>query len=163
MAAIILIIVLSFLISFAGVIFFGAPYLPTLKLQIKTALELADLSKGQTLIELGCGDGRVLIAAAQEGINCVGYELNPIMALIAWLRTRRYSSLVKIEWGDFWRKSWPEADAIFVFLLDKYMDRLDKKCIQYPYKPLKLVSFAFSIKAKKPIKTVNGVFLYHYK
>jgi hypothetical protein len=76
-------------ICFAGVILFGAPYLPTLKPQIHAALELANLRPGQTLIELGCGDGRVLIAAAHTGIKSIGYELNPLLALIAWIRTIR--------------------------------------------------------------------------
>ncbi len=151
------------LISFSFVIFFGAPYLPTLSLQIDTALDLIDLKPEDTLLELGCGDGRVLIAAAKRGINCIAYEINPILLVISWLRTRRYKKLIKLRWGNFWVVKWPEADAIFVFLLEKYMEKLDKKCIQYDHKPVKLVSFAFPVKSKKPDKLHNGVFMYLYK
>jgi SAM-dependent methyltransferase len=155
-------ILLLILLCFAVVVLFGAPYLPTLTPQVKTALELADLKPGQTLLELGCGDGKVLIAAAKQGITAVGYELNPIMAAVCWLRTRRYRRHVKVIWGDFWQRSWPPADAIFTFLLPKFMPRLNKKIMQSPDKPVKLVSFAFKIPGKNPDGERNGVFLYKY-
>ena len=151
------------LFCFGGVLLSGAPYLPTLKPQIKTTLELADLRRGDTFLELGCGDGRVLIAAAKIGIKGVGYELNPILALLAWMRTRRYGKLVKVVWGDFWDLPWPQANAIFVFLLPRYMKKLDKKCMQYPHKPVKLISFAFEVPGRKTLNQKAGLFLYEYK
>ncbi|MEK7594812.1 MAG: methyltransferase domain-containing protein [Patescibacteria group bacterium] len=150
-------------ICFSGVLLFGAPYLPTLKPQVEAALKLADLKPGETLLELGCGDGKVLIAAAKQGINVVGYELNPVLVVIAWLRTRRYRRNVKIIWGDFWNKPWPEAEAIFTFLLPRYMSKLNKKVIQYDSKPVKLISFAFEIPELKPTKQEQGVFRYDYR
>lgn len=147
---------------FGGVLLVGAPYLPTLGPQVRAALELADLKAGDTLLELGCGDGKVLAAAARQGINVVGYELNPLLVILAWSRTRRYRQHVRIIWGDFWHKPWPEAEAIFTFLLPKYMPKLDKKVIQYPYKPVKLVSFAFDIPSLKPAKQKSHVYLYEY-
>jgi SAM-dependent methyltransferase len=153
----------AILICFSAVVLFGAPYLPTLKPQVQTALGLAGLKPGQTMLELGCGDGKVLVAAAKQGINIVGYELNPLLVVIAWLRTRRYRRQVKVIWGDYWHKPWPEADAIFTFLLPKYMEKLHKKVIQYGHKPVKLVSFAFEIPGKRPSAIKNGVYLYTYR
>lgn len=147
---------------FCGVILVGAPYLPTLKPQVGYALDLANLKPGQRLIELGCGDGRVLVAAAERGIVCVGYELNPILAITAWLRTRKYGSQVKVVVGNFWRRDWPETDAVFVFLLGRYMKKLNKKCIQYRHKPFKLVSVAFKIPEKKIVREKRGIYLYLY-
>jgi hypothetical protein len=149
-------------ICFAGVLLVGAPYLPTLGPQVRAALKLADLKPGDTLLELGCGDGRVLIAAARQGLNVVGYELNPLLAVLAWLRTRRYRRRVRVIWGDFWRKPWPPAEAIFTFLLPRYMPKLNKKVMQYSDKPVKLISFAFTIPGKKKVAEKNGVYLYKY-
>lgn len=149
-------------VCFGGVLLFGAPYLPTLRPQVRAALTLAQLQPGDTLLELGCGDGKVLIAAARAGYNAIGYELNPIMALIAWIRTRRYRGRVRVICGDFWRATWPESQVIFVFLLPKYMKKLDTKIVQYSYKPVKLVSFAFQIPDKSIDQTLDGVFLYDY-
>jgi hypothetical protein len=159
---IVIIILIGLIISFGGVMLVGAPYLPTLKPQIQAALELADLKPGQALLELGCGDGKVVVAAAKRGINVIGYELNPLLALVAWLRTRPYARSVQIIWGDYWRRSWPPAEAIFVFLLPKYMDKLNKKVMLEAHKPVKLVSFAFAIPERLPDAEQAHVYLYNY-
>lgn len=156
-------IVFIVLLCFAFVLLFGAPYVPTLKPQVRVALELANLKPGQTLLELGCGDGKVLIAAAQVGVKTIGYELNPLLALAAWLRTRRYREHARVRWGNFWWAEWPPADGIFTFLLPRYMDKLDKKVIQYNHKPVKLVSFAFALPDRGAAIEKAGVFLYEYK
>ncbi len=160
---VIIIVATLLVVAFGGVLLVGAPYLPTLQPQIEAALELAELQPGDRLLELGCGDGRVILAAARRGIAVTGYELNPLLALIAWLRTRRYRQKVRIIWGDFWRKPWPPADAMFVFLLDSYMPKLDNKMSHYPHKPVKLVSFAFQIPGKPAKMERAGVYLYQYE
>ncbi len=159
---ILLIVVTTIVLLFGFVILFGAPYLPTLSKQVTTALTLVDLKPGDHLLELGCGDGKVLIAAATQGITVTGYELNPILALIAWLRTRRFRSLVTVHCANFWRVPLPHCDGIFVFLLPKYMVALDKKIIQETSTPVKLVSFAFKIPHKTDVAVSDGVYLYRY-
>lgn len=151
------------IVIFGTVVLFGAPYLPSLSSQIGIALELVDLTEGQHLLELGCGDGKVVIAAAERGLRVTGYELNPILALISWIRTRRYKGRVKIIWGNFWWRRLPVCDGIFVFLLPKYMGKLDKKIIQESSNPVKLVSFAFKIPNKTITAQKEGVFLYAYQ
>jgi SAM-dependent methyltransferase len=150
------------LTCFGGVLLFGAPYLPTLTPQVTAALELADLHPGETLLELGCGDGKVLIAAAQRGYRVVGYELNPLLAAVAWMRTRRYRRLVRVVCANFWQAKWPAADAIFTFLLPKYMNKLDTIIAQKAQKPVKLVSFAFKIPNHPIAAEKAGVYLYTY-
>lgn len=150
---------------FGFVILFGAPYLPTLKKQTDDALDLIALKKGQTLLELGCGDGRVAKAAAKRGLKVVGYELNPILVLIAKFNTFKYRGQVKIVWGNYWHKQWPETDGIFVFLLDKYMKKLDKTIVQKALqqgKPIRLVSYTFQIPKRKIDAQQGGLFLYKY-
>lgn len=159
----VLIILAILTVCFGGVLLFGAPYLPTLSPQVSAALELADLQPGQTLLELGSGDGKVLIAAAKSGIHAVGYELNPLLAALSWLRTWRYRQLVTVVWGDFWRKPWPQSEAVFVFLLDRYMHKLDTKLTALPNKPIKLISFAFRVPDRKAIQEKRGVYLYLYE
>lgn len=155
----VLLAVIIVVIAFAGVLVVGAPYLPTLKPQINTALDLLDLKVGQTLLELGCGDGKVLVAAAERGYRAVGIELNPFLALIAWLRTRHYGDRVQVIWGNYWRQPWPPADAVYVFLLDAFMPRLDT----YMQKRKgKLASVTFRIPDKQIAAENNGVFLYYY-
>lgn len=151
------------IICFCVVIFFGAPYLPTLSGSRKIALDILDLKKGQTLLEPGCGDGRMLVEAAKRGLNCVGIELNPVMYLISLIVTFRYRDQIKVIWGDFWRMDWPEVDGVFLFLITKFMPKFDKKLKLTQKKPTKVASYAFEVPGKKPVKEKLGVFLYEYK
>ncbi len=158
------IIGLVVLFCFGFVLLFGAPYLPTLTPQVTIALNLLALKPGQTMLELGCGDGKVLVAAAQRGWKVVGYELNPLLFVVSWLRTRRYRKLVTVRLANFWSVKWPPTDAVFAFALAKYMTKLDKKLTEVAKgRPLKLVSFTFQIADKTPHAEQGGVYLYEYR
>ncbi|HET9721660.1 MAG TPA: methyltransferase domain-containing protein [Candidatus Saccharimonadales bacterium] len=153
---------IALIFAYSFVLLFGAPYFPSLDPHVKVAFKLLDLKKGQTVYDLGCGDGRFLRAAAQRGIKAVGYELNPFMFVWAWLATRRYRHLVSVRLGNFWKADISQADAVFVFLLTKFMKRLDDKLAAEGKKGLKVASHAFKIPGKKPLAKEYGVFLYKY-
>jgi len=159
-----MILVVGAIVLFFGlVVLVGAPYLPSKRKQIETAFELLELKKGQTLLELGCGDGRVLGVAAEKGIKAIGYELNPILVLIAKISNLKHKNLVSVRWGNYWRADLPKTEGIYVFLLDKYMDKLDQKIKKNRLTPTRLASFAFKIPHKKASRGKDGVFLYIYK
>lgn len=147
------------ILMFGLVVFVGAPYLPTMTPQIEAAFDLLGLHSGNTLLELGCGDGKVLLLAASKGYKAVGIELNPILVLIAWARTRRYRETVQVRWGNFWHMTWPTSDGVFVFLINKFMPKLDKRMEK---RGGKLVSVAFSVPGRVPNAEKSGVFLYDY-
>lgn len=150
------------ILIFGFVVFFGAPYLPTLKNQQEAALDLLRLKPGDTLLELGSGDGKVMRAAAKRGINVVGIELNPVLVLVSKIVTFKYRKQVKVVWGNYWSVDWPPCQGIYVFLITRYMDKLDQKIIDSKLKNIKLASNAFEIYGKKPIKQKKGVYLYKY-
>jgi len=161
-------VIIVVVLSFGLVVFLGAPYLPTLKFQAQAAVDMIGLKPGETLLELGSGDGRVLILAAAAGLNVVGIEINPVLVFVSWLRTRRYRHQVKIVWGNLWqREKWPDADGIFVFLLPKYMKKLDAEITMWHARrdtSLRLVSFAFPIPDKRIVAQRKcGVYLYEYR
>ncbi len=155
----VLIIVLSL---FCLVIIFGAPYVPTLANQRRAALDLLELRPGQLLYELGCGDGQLMLEAAARGIQVVGFELNPLLVAVARWRTRHHRSLVEVRWANFWWADLTAADGVFVFLIDHYMDKLNRKLRAEVVKPLKVASVAFAIPSKRPVAKRRGVYLYHY-
>ena len=154
--------VLVIVLVFGLVVLIGAPYMPTLRQSCKKALKLLDLQPGQTLIDLGCGDGIMLKMAADSGLKAIGYEINPFLVVIAKLRTIRYGRKVKVKWGNFWRADLSKADGIFVFLLDRYMSKLDNKISAEKGKGVKLVSHAFKIPGKAISKKSGALFLYEY-
>jgi hypothetical protein len=152
------------LTMFGLVVFVGPPYLPTLHTQIKSALDLLDLKPGETLLELGSGDGRVLRVAAQRGLRAVGIEINPILVVVSYIVTWRYRKQVRIIWGSYWGRPWPRADGIFTFMLPKYMSRLDQRIQKWrPDRRIRLASFAFTIPDREPQAMRDGVYLYEYR
>ena len=160
---VLLYLVICLVLVFGLVVLVGAPYLPTLKPSMQNAFDLLDLKPGQRLLELGSGDGRVLLEAGKRGIRATGYELNPVLVTYSKLLTWRYRKLVVVKWGNYWQAKWPKTDAIYVFLMQKYMGKLDNKIVQtYPNTNVKLVSLAFTIPGKKPVKQVKGLYLYNY-
>lgn len=156
-------IALVIILPFSIVLAFGAPYLPTRSKQAKQALDLLDLKRGDLLLDLGCGDGSVLIEAARRGIKGIGYEINPYIFLIAKIRTWRYRSLIKIKYKNYWTTTLPqETKGVFVFLLDKYMTKLDNKLKDELSNGSRLVSYSFKIKGKKVDKSSGPLVMYKY-
>lgn len=149
--------------TFALIVFVGPPYLPTLRRQTAVALDLLDLEPGQTMLELGSGDGRVMLAAAKRGWNVVGVELNPFLVLVSLAVTWRYRRQVRVLWGSYFGKDWPEVQGIFAFMLPRYMPKLDKYIALHCTRPVRLASFAFKIPGRPAAAVQEGVFLYEYK
>ncbi len=151
------------ILLFGFTAFFGAPFLPTLDNRTKDALDLLALKPGQQLLELGSGDGRLLREAAKRGIRATGYELNPLLVAFSRIKLWRYRSLASVKCQNYWTHKLPKAEGIYVFLLNPYMRRLDKKIKTDFAGPVRVVSFAFEIPGKKPAKEINGMRLYLYK
>jgi 16S rRNA A1518/A1519 N6-dimethyltransferase RsmA/KsgA/DIM1 with predicted DNA glycosylase/AP lyase activity len=140
----------------------GAPFLPLRKPDIEPMLDLADLKPGQHLLDLGSGDGRLLVAAARRGARATGYEINPWLWLYSWVKTRKYRKLIAVHCGSYWRADWPKADVVTVFLIGHYMKRLDRELEARLNTPTKVVSYAFSIPGRRPIASNKNTYLYNY-
>jgi len=157
------IIVLVVFLGSTFVILFGAPYVPTLYKARHDALELLALKPGQTLYELGSGDGSLMQEAAAKGLKVVGYELNPLLVLLSKWRTRKYKKQVRVVWSNFWNADFSKADGIFVFQMDRSMKKLEAKIKKEAGgRELRIASHAFQIPGKAPAKKQGAVFLYIY-
>ena len=73
-------------LSFVLAICRGAPFVPTGQEKVFRMLKLAALKKGETLVDLGSGDGRFVLLAAEKGARAIGVELNWVLVLWARLR-----------------------------------------------------------------------------
>lgn len=158
-----LLLALLLSLPFAIVLLVGAPYLPTRKKQVNEALDLLNLKPGDLLVDLGSGDGVVLVEAAKRGIKSIGYELNPLIFIVAYIRTWRYRNLVSVKCRDFWSAPLPRGvKAVYAFLLDPYMEKLDAKLTRELKKGSKLLSYTFTIPGKNPATSKNACYLYKY-
>lgn len=149
--------------AYGAVIFFGAPFLPTLRPERERVFDLMNLKKGQVFVDLGSGDGVMLVMAAERGLRAVGYEINPFLWFYSWLRTRRYGRQVKVRLRSFWRADLGDADGVFVFLITHHMKHLDRLLsARRSGKKLKVVSNSFKIPGRKIRKSSGPMFLYEY-
>lgn len=127
----------------------GAPYVPTRRKDALTALKIMGLPKGATIVDVGAGDGAVVKIAAEQGYDAVGIELNPILWLVAKMRTRRYRKQVRIVLGNAWR--WelpPETKGVFLFTAGPFAARMQawlRAEQERLEKPLTVVSLGFPL------------------
>ena len=140
----------------------GAPYVPILRRDSDRILKLAALKPGQTLIDLGSGDGRLLRAAAAQGIRCIGYEINPYLVWVSRLVCWRYRKLITIHTADIWRTKLPQADVIYIFSLDRHMERLEKKFNSEISNPTKVISYVFRLPSRAPIHQTHNTYTYEF-
>jgi len=147
-----------------GVVFFGAPYVPTRARDMHKLFDIAQLKKSDMLVDLGSGDGRLLLAAAHRGVRSVGVELNPILVIITWWRLRRVRQFASVRCSNFWRYALPDdTTCVFVFLAEPFMERL-KRYLESESKrlghPITLVSYGFSLPGYTPVRTADAVLVY---
>lgn len=99
----------------------GALYVSTSRVKIAAFMEAVPMKAGQLLVDLGCGDGRVLRQArSRYGIRAVGYELNPMAYFRARLRCFGVKG-VQVKWQNFWTADLSEADVVFCYLFPDVM------------------------------------------
>jgi hypothetical protein len=151
-------------VAFGLVVFRGAPYIPTFRRDADSAIDMAGVKKGECIVDLGSGDGRLLIAAAKKGIPSVGYEINPFLVIFTRYRTRKYKDLVTIKTADFWRVKLPQnTGAVYVFLADMYMVKLGRflhKEAARLHKPITLISYGFDLPGHKVTARERGLVKY---
>ena len=96
---------------------------PTRADRIARALELAELAPGERFVDLGCGDGRVLLAAARRGADVVGIEADRALADKARALLGAIGASGRVMVGDIF-DTHVEADVVFAFLTPATLQRL---------------------------------------
>lgn len=134
---------------------------------METLFGLYDFQPDDVLVDLGSGDGRMLLAAAHRSVKSVGYELNPLLAAISWLRLRSVRHLAQVRCRDFWLTPLPNDTAVvFVFLASPFMKKLDKHMareVKRLGKDLTLISYGVKVDGRPVDKELGGFVAYHYK
>jgi ribosomal protein L11 methylase PrmA len=94
---------------------------------IDMMVEQAAIQKSDLVYDLGCGDARILVAAARRhGCRCVGYDINPlrIEEALERIQKNKVADLVKVEQQDIFTLDLKDADVIMLYLLPKMNEKL---------------------------------------
>uniref|UniRef100_A0A674ICV0 ATP synthase subunit C lysine N-methyltransferase n=1 Tax=Terrapene triunguis TaxID=2587831 RepID=A0A674ICV0_9SAUR len=104
------------------------PFVPATSTQIENVLKMLQYRSG-SLVDIGSGDGRIVIAAAKEGFKAVGYELNPWLVWYsryrAWREGMHHNA--KFYISDLWKVSFCQYTNVVVFGVPQMMPQLEKK------------------------------------
>ena len=155
------IIFIILFLSFGVIVFIGAPYVPS---RIADDIKLFDelnLKKGSVVVDLGSGDGKVLVEASKRGLVAVGYELNPFLYLVSRLRLRKYPKS-KVYLGNYWSADLSKANLVFVFSAAPFMERIYSLLKNQLKKGSYVASYAFSFEGVKIHKKIEPINLYRF-
>lgn len=140
----------------------GAIFVPSTRRRVATMLELAVLQPGEHILDLGSGDGRIVMGAAERGARAVGLEINPFLVWYARMRIRRaglaeYASILRQDFNSY---PFSHADVVFLYLRPAAITNLKHKFLRELKPETRIISNAFSVPGWKPVREKNSVFLY---
>ncbi|MGD9159648.1 MAG: 50S ribosomal protein L11 methyltransferase [Desulfobacteraceae bacterium] len=104
------------------VVYVGTPYDI-----VSQMLHVAGVKKEDIVVDLGCGDARMLVLAAQKyGSKGIGYEIDPVMVRESRKNAKRnnVSDLVEIIQADIFKVDISDADVLLIYLLPEMNLRL---------------------------------------
>jgi len=135
-----------------------APYYPTPEIVVEKMLTLAGIKAGEKMFDLGSGDGRIVIMAAEKfKANATGVEFDKDLWQQSSDRIKKLGldSRAKIIHGDIMKQDYTSADVLTVYLLplsnDKVRPLLDKQL----KKGTRIVAHDFEFSEWTPIKTLD--------
>lgn len=137
------------------------PFVPTPQAVVDKMLELAKVQKTDFLIDLGSGDGRIPVTAAQKfGVKALGVDINPQRIKEANERAQAagVTSLVEFRQQDLFQTDISQADVLTMYLLPSVNLKLRPKILSDMKPGSRVVSHAFNMGDWTPEQevTVDG-------
>jgi SAM-dependent methyltransferase len=141
------------------------PFVPTPEEVVQQMLKLADVHAGDVVYDLGCGDGRIVIMAAQKfGAKATGVDIDPqrIQEARANAVKAGVSDKTKFVLGDLYEADIHPATVVTLYLLPSVNEKLKPKLLRDLKPGTRVVSHSFDMGDWKPDKTeeVDGRRIY---
>jgi ubiquinone/menaquinone biosynthesis C-methylase UbiE len=133
-----------------------APYVNSPEHAVDKMLQMANLKPGETLYDLGCGDGRILIAAADRfKVRAVGIEISSHLVRKASENVKKagLQSRIKIVHGNFMQTDLSAADVVTLYLATTANESLRPNLEKYLRPNTRVVSYDYPIPGWNPIDT----------
>jgi SAM-dependent methyltransferase len=134
------------------------PYVPTPQSVVDEMLKIAAVGKNDVVYDLGCGDGRIVITAAQKyGARGVGYDIDPQRIAESNENAKKagVTDRVKFAVQDLFEADFRDASVVTLYLLPAVNLKLRPKLLDELKPGTRVVSHAFDMGDWKPDKTVE--------
>jgi SAM-dependent methyltransferase len=144
------------------------PYVPTPMKVVERMLRMAMVGKNDIVYDLGCGDGRLVIAAAKKhGARGVGIDIDParIREARANAKAAKVERRVEFILGDLFLTDLSTATVVTLYLLPRLNRKLRPQLWQQLAVGARVVSHGFDMGEEWPperIETVNGTPIYYW-
>ena len=143
------------------------PYVPTPRAVVDRMLAIANVNKNDILYDLGSGDGRIVITAAQKyGTRGIGIDINPrrIEEANANAQKAGVTKLVEFRQQDLFETNLSKATVVTLYLLPEINIKLRSKLLKELKPGTRIVSHAFDMGEWKPQQKelVNGKLIYYW-
>ncbi len=127
MTACCLVCLLIIILSGTALYIVRVPYAPTPAKNVKIIIDKLKIKPHEVFYDLGCGDGRFLLAAEKRGARARGFEISLQPYLQAKYNLRRNHSRAEIRFSNFYQADLSDADAVFCFLVGSVMPKVEAK------------------------------------
>ncbi|MFH1066455.1 MAG: class I SAM-dependent methyltransferase [bacterium] len=156
---------LLWLVWITWVYFFkkGAPFYPTYKRHMEDMLRLANIQPTDRVVDIGCGDGRLVFAAAKCGAaQTVGYEISPLWRLVCALRQiiSPLGKNVRFYWRSYWKENLNAFNVVLVYQCQRTMPFLAEKLKKELSSGSRIISNTFYFPDWPPAAQIGKVYLY---
>ncbi|CAG0884756.1 unnamed protein product [Darwinula stevensoni] len=147
------------------------PFVPATNSQVRNVLlALQHYPKNSSVVDLGSGDGRLVIEAAKKGYKATGIELNPWLVLYSQFLALKHGiskSHCHFKKGDLWKSNIGLYDAVIIFGVEEMMPQLEKKLVEELRNDGSVIACRFPLPNSVPLKIVgsgiDAVWLYSKK
>jgi ribosomal protein L11 methylase PrmA len=133
-------------------------YVPTPPEVVEAMLKVANVKAGDVVYDLGCGDGRIVVTAAQKyGARGIGIDIDPqrIKEANENVKKAGVGDRVKIMQADLFETPISEATVVTLYLLPSLNVKLMPKLMKELKPGTRIVSHAFDMGDWKPEQTLN--------
>jgi SAM-dependent methyltransferase len=132
-----------------------APYVTSPQPIVDRMLELANIRPGELVYDLGCGDGRILITAAQRyQARGIGIEISPRLVQMTTMLVKRFglAEQIQIRQGNILEVDFHDADVVTLYLETNSNEML-RPVMEKQLRPgTRVVSHDFEVRGWKPAK-----------
>jgi ribosomal protein L11 methylase PrmA len=136
--------------------------MPTHADLVQAVMKLAAIKPSDRVVDLGSGDGRLVLAAAKQGAKeAVGYEIDGWNVIRARREAKRMGiTTARFKTESFWKASLRDVDVVLVYGLPPYMNRLAEKCRTELRPGARIVSLMYELPGWKASQSLQNIHLY---